>query len=129
LVGDDILPLTNPTEYDMPISFEDTGSGVRLIKLSGRMDIAGTGQIEIPFASASCAEKLGVVVDLSAVDFLASIGIRCLITNAKAQHNRGGKFVLFVGDNAQVAKTLETTGIDALIPMFRDSGEARAAVA
>jgi anti-anti-sigma factor len=113
----------------MPITYEDTASGVRLIKLSGRMDIAGTGQIEVPFASLSCAETLKVVADLSAVEFLASIGIRSLISNAKAQHNRGGKFVLFVGDNAQVAKTLETTGIDALIPMFQDFGDALAAVA
>lgn len=113
----------------MPINYEDTASGVRLIKLSGRMDIAGTGQIEVPFASLACTDTHNVVVDLSGVEFLASIGIRCLISNAKAQHNRGGKLVLFVGDNAQVAKTLETTGIDALIPMFAAYDEALAAVA
>lgn len=113
----------------MPITYEDTGTGARLIKLSGRMDIAGTGQIETVFASLSCVEKLNVVVDLTAVEFLASIGIRCLISNAKGQHNRGGRFVLFVGDNVQVAKTLETTGIDALVPMFASLDEALAAVA
>jgi len=32
--------------------------------------------------------------------------------------------VLFVGDNAAVAKTLQVTGIDALIPMFVDLSEA-----
>ena len=62
-----------------------------------------------------------MVVDLTAVTFLASIGIRALITNAKALQQRGGKMVLFVGENAAVAKTLETTGIDALIPMFSDA--------
>jgi anti-sigma B factor antagonist len=113
----------------MPITYEDAASGVRLIKLSGRMDIAGTGQIEVPFASLACTDMHNVVVDLTGVEFLASIGIRCLISNAKAQHNRGGKLVLFVGDNEQVARTLETTGIDALIPMFKGHDEALAAVA
>jgi anti-anti-sigma factor len=67
------------------------------------------------------------VVDLTAVSFLASIGIREIITNAKAAQQRGGRLVLFVGDNNAVTKTLETTGIDALIPMFADYAAAEKA--
>jgi anti-anti-sigma regulatory factor len=47
-----------------------------------------------------------------------------LITNAKSLQQRGGKMVVFVGENVMVAKTLETTGIDALIPLFTDLVEA-----
>ena len=61
------------------------------------------------------------------VTFLASIGIRAIITNAKAQQHRGGRMVLLVGENTTVAKTLQATGIDALVPMFTDAGEAEAA--
>lgn len=35
--------------------------------------------------------------------------------------------VLFVGDNAQAAKVLSTTGIDTLIPMYTDATEAQKA--
>ena len=35
--------------------------------------------------------------------------------------------VLFVGGNPAVTKTLEATGIDALIPMFADAAEAEKA--
>ena len=65
-----------------------------------------------------------VVVDLTDITFLGSVGIRELITNAKALQQRTGKMVIFVGNNAMVAKTLETTGIDALIPLFTDLDEA-----
>jgi anti-anti-sigma factor len=58
---------------------------------------------------------------------LASIGIRAIITNAKALQQRGGKLVLFVGDNAMVSKTLEATGVVDLIPMYSNSSEAEVA--
>lgn len=102
----------------MPIDFEDCSSQYRRITLSGRLDIIGTGEIEGKFAALSATAERRLVVDLTGVSFLASIGIRALITNAKAQQQRGGRMVLFVGDNAPITKTLETTGIDALIPMF-----------
>ena len=35
--------------------------------------------------------------------------------------------VLYVGANPAVTKTLEATGIDALIPMFADAAEAEKA--
>lgn len=114
----------------MPIDFSDSDSGVRHIKLSGRLDIAGAGEIETRFAALAASEKRALVIDLTAVDFLASIGIRSIITNAKAQLQRGGRMVLFVGDNAVVTKTLELTGIDSLVPMFKDRADAeRAATA
>jgi anti-anti-sigma factor len=108
----------------MSIEFEDVNDGLRRIKLSGRLDIAGTEAISMKFTNLAASAARRVVVDLSAVSFLASIGIRELITSAKAQQQRGGRVVIFVGDNALVAKTLEVTGIDALIPMFAKAAEA-----
>lgn len=113
----------------MSIDFEDTSSGFRVIRISGRLDIQGTGEVEAKFAALAATEKHHLIVDLTAVSFLASIGIRSIISNAKAQQQRGGKMVLFVGDNAPVAKTLEVTGIDALVPLFKDLGAAEKAAA
>jgi anti-anti-sigma factor len=113
----------------MPIEYDDSDPHFRLIKISGRLDISGTGEIEGKFAALSATDKHLVIVDITGVSFLASIGIRAIITNAKAQLRRGGKMVLFVGDNAAAAKTLEMTGIDSLVPMFADFAEATRAVA
>ena len=114
----------------MTISFQDITEDLRRIAISGRLDIAGTDEIATKLAALSASARRRVIVDLSAVSFLASIGIRSLIANAKALQQRGGKMVLFVGDNATITMTLETTGIDTLIPMFADAAEAeRAAIA
>jgi anti-anti-sigma factor len=110
----------------MAITHEDVSESFRRIALSGRLDGRGTEEIATKFAALSTA-KNRVVVDLTGINFLASIGIRELISNAKALQQKGGRMVLFVGGNPAVTKTLEATGIDALIPMFADAAEAEKA--
>jgi len=109
------------------IDSEDVNENLRIIYIKGRLDIQGTDAIGTKFTVLSATDKHRVVVDLSDVDFLASIGIRSLVTNAKAQQQRGGRMVLFVGENAPVAKVLKTTGIDTVLPMFADAAAAREA--
>lgn len=106
------------------ISFVDISENFRRISISGRLDIPGSDAIALKFTSQAVASQRRVVVDLTAVSFLASIGIRALISNAKALQQREGKMVLLVGNNTSVAKTLASTGIDTLIPMFADTAAA-----
>ena len=68
----------------MSIASQDLGGGVIRIVLAGRLDIAGAEAVDVPFAGIISTVKTGAVVDLSAVTFIASIGIRTLVTNAKA---------------------------------------------
>lgn len=112
----------------MSIEFEDVTDSFRKIRLSGRLDIPGTEAISIKFSSLATGQGKRVVVDLTAITFLASVGIRELITNAKALQQRQGKLVIYVGDNSAVAKTLDTTGIDTLIPVFSNADDADRAV-
>jgi anti-anti-sigma factor len=114
----------------MSITFEDAHGPLRWIRLTGRLDIPGIDAISTTFAELSASSNHQVVVDLSGVSFLVSFGIRELITNAKTIQKRGGRMIIFVGDNKAVHKTLETTGIDTLIPTFTDAEQAnRAALA
>ena len=108
----------------MPITFEDANDALRHIRLTGRLDISGIDAISETFAELAVHSKRRIVVDLSAVTFLVSFGIRELITNAKLIQQRGGRMVIFVGDNKSVYKTLETTGIATLIPTFIDAAQA-----
>jgi anti-sigma B factor antagonist len=112
----------------MTIDFEDVSENFRRISISGRLDIPGTDAIAIKFAALAATANRRIVVDLTSVSFLASIGIRAIIVNAKALQQRGGRMVLLVGDNTMAAKTLQTTGIDALLPIFTDAAEAERAV-
>ena len=114
----------------MSISHEDVGNELRRITITGQLDMPGTDAISTRLAELTRAPKKGVVIDLSGLRFLASIGISALITSAKAVKQRGGKMVLIVSPGSSVAMSLEATGVDELIPVFERSTEAeRAAVA
>ena len=100
----------------MELQYRELDSNIRLIKLIGKLDISGTAEIETQFAAYCAGENARVVVDLSEVEFLASIGIRLLTLTAKSVMSRGGKMVL-LNPNPDVQHVLDVTGIPAIIPV------------
>lgn len=111
----------------MSISHADIGDNLRRIVITGRLDIAGTESVASKLEELVAAPKKGVVVDLSSLRFLASIGIRALIVSAKVVEQRGGKMVLVVDDGSTVIQSLEVTGVDQMIPVFKNAAEAEKA--
>ena len=101
----------------MELDYSETENAIRLIKLSGKLDILGTGEIETKFTGYCSGDNVRVAVDLSEVDFLASIGIRLLILTAKSIASRGGKMAL-LNPTSDVKDVLEITGIPAIIPIY-----------
>ncbi len=101
----------------MELQYSERQSNIRLIKLGGRFDIIGTGEIETKFTGHCSGDKVRVIVDLAGVDFLASIGIRLLTLTAKSVASRGGKMVL-LSPIPDVQNVLEMTGIPAIIPIY-----------
>jgi anti-anti-sigma factor len=87
----------------------------------------GTDSVASKLAELVTAPKKGVVVDLSSVRLLGSIGIRALVTSTRAAQQRGGKLVQVVDSGSTVVKSLEATGVDQLIPVFRNAADAEAA--
>ena len=111
----------------MAIRFEDVNEGLRRIVLSGRLDTAGSEEIAREFAELTQSSK-GVVVLLSEVKFLSSMAIGILIKGAKAVQAMGGLLALHVAENEVIIRTLEATGINELIPTYRDARDAEKAV-
>jgi anti-sigma B factor antagonist len=110
------------------ISHNDLSENLRYIAITGRMDIQGTEEIAKEFTVLSATKKRCVIVDLSALTILASIGIRALISNGKVLQKMGGSMALVVGENAIVSKTLETTGISVLLKMYKTTQEAESSL-
>lgn len=77
--------------------------------------------------SVIAGSRTAVVVDLSDVDFLASLGIRVLVTSAKAVQRKGGKLVI-VAPEGNALMVLTTAGIESLIQIFPERTAAIAAV-
>jgi len=101
----------------MELSYSELENNIGLIKLIGKLDIVGVGEIENQFAGYLAGENPRVLVDLSEVEFLASIGIRMLTLNAKSVASRGGRMVL-LQPTPDVRHVLEITGIPAIIPIY-----------
>jgi len=111
----------------MQIDYEQIDKGILKINLSGRLDVAGTQQIDPKLADLTGPPTRSVIVDLSKVGFLASAGVRTLLINAKALRSRGGRMVLLNPD-PNVSKVLELSGLDMTIGVFRDLAGACAAL-
>jgi anti-anti-sigma factor len=107
----------------MELHFSEMENSISLIKLTGSMDTQGVGTIETKFAGYSTGDNARVLVDLSGVEFLASIGIRLLVTTAKSVVRRGGKFVI-ANPNENVYNVLEMAGIKEIIPIYTDFEQA-----
>ncbi len=97
------------------------------VTLAGRMDIQGTQDIDMKFTALTATKKAAVLVDMSDVEFLASIGMRTLLSNAKANAAKGGKMVLF-NPQPMVKDVLETLGVASLIPVYDDLAAAKEAL-
>ena len=105
---------------------EAPDGNIARVRLAGRMDHAGTTEIDAKFMELAGRAKY-LLVDLSKVNFLASMGIRTLIMAAKALKERGGKMILF-SPEMMVAKVLKTSGTEILIPVYYDLLLARMAL-
>jgi len=99
----------------MELHYSEMDNGIRLIKLIGSLDSAGFNSIDLEFTSHCSGDNPRILVDLSEVDFIASIGIRMLTMNAKSLASRNSKLARF-SPVAHVINVLEMVGISSVIP-------------
>lgn len=103
----------------MKLEVVELDNGIKQIKLKGRLDIPGTNEIETGFTVQVAAQKAAVVVDMTEVEYIASYGIRILLSNARSLAGRGGKMVLY-NPIPMVKQVLTLAGIADLIPIYDD---------
>jgi len=110
----------------MEMHVDEPDGDLTRVRLVGRMDYAGATEIDAKFLELAGRTKF-LLVDLSKVNFLASMGIRTLIMATKALQERGGKLFLF-NPEMMVAKVLKVSGTDTLIPVYYDMSLVRMAL-
>lgn len=98
---------------------------ITLVALEGSLDIAGADEIGQRMGAVAGSRRF-VIVDLEKVSFLASMGIRVLLSTAKTVSRQAGRLVL-VNPNAVVRSVLNVAGTDTLMPVA-DSVEAATAL-
>jgi anti-anti-sigma factor len=107
------------------VTSEDDGTTAR-VALTGRLDIVGAEIIASPLAALAGA-KQGLIIDMSGVTFIASVGIRHLVLTAKALSQRNGRLVL-LNPSEMVTSALTTSCLAKVLPIARSDSEAVAAL-
>jgi len=112
----------------MEMTVGELGDGALCVALQGRLDTVGVDGVESRFRAAADASKHNVALDLEAVTFLSSMGVRMIIAAARALKAQGRKLVLF-GAQPLVLSTLQMVALDQIIPIVADRAQAQARLA
>jgi anti-sigma B factor antagonist len=111
----------------MPFETHETADGVIKVVLTGRLDFIRAQALDGPL-NAVAESRRAMVIDLSGVEFIASLGLRTLIKCAKTINRKKGRLAL-LSPRPVVAEIIHISGIEELIPVFQSEAEALAAVA
>jgi anti-sigma B factor antagonist len=88
------------------------------VDLGGRFDIQGAQEVDARFGELAESSK-AMIVDLSKVTFIASLGVRTLMLSAKTLIRRGADMAV-CGANENVEKVLRGTGFNEVAGLYPD---------
>ena len=97
------------------------------IALAGSLDMAGAWEIERDLIDYISGAMCHLLIDMSAVDLLGSMGIRVLVRSASSLQRERKKLVLFAAQ-PMVEKTLNVTGFNSAIPVVPTLNDAKTAI-
>jgi anti-sigma B factor antagonist len=117
----DAQPQHSTTRFSVAGEVE---GGITAIAVRGELDLGTASQLEASMAAASTP---GLVIDLSACEFIDSTGI-ALLVNFFRDTDASGRRIVLCGLKKQVARVLEIASVDALIPTVATREEAIAAL-
>jgi anti-sigma B factor antagonist len=83
---------------------------VRLLRLTGELDLAGVDQFERLLNADQNAEAATFVLDMRELTFIDSSGLRAVIMADQRVRAEGGRFIVVRGPD-RVNEVLEMTGV------------------
>lgn len=106
----------------MKITQLESSDKITYLLLSGSLDIKGVRDIEMDFSRLTSGDKT-VVLDFSGVTFIASLGMRMLLSSAKKLDAEGSKLILH-SVSPLVETALNTAGLTTIMPIVKDQPDA-----
>lgn len=110
-------PITTSVSHD---------DGVAVLAVSGEIDLATIPAFEAAIAEALNQRPTALIVDLSAVDFLASAGLQALVATHENVSGEAGFAV--VADGPATSRPIELTGLAQILSLHASLDDAKAAV-
>lgn len=97
------------------------------VTLVGRLDTPGVDGIEARFLDALAASGHDAIVDLSQVEFVASMGIRMIVAAARSLRARQAALAVY-GAQERVSQVFGLVSLGKILPICATEAEAIAAV-
>lgn len=92
------------------------------IALRGRLDVTGVADVERELAKQTVARRKPAIVDICAVEILASIGVGMLVKNARSMHSYGLIFgVVATGLGKEILERLKVDTIFPVVPTYEEA--------
>lgn len=98
--------------------------GVPVAGISGEVDMSNAAELTLALQEAVDQQPPGLVLDLTATNYLDSAGLHFLFDIGKRLRDRGQRLVLVVPETSALNRLFELVKIDALAPVERDVGVA-----
>lgn len=95
-------------------------AGWPVAQLSGAIDLSNVEELRLRLERAVSNRAHGLVLDLSAVTYLDSTGLRLLFRLARQLGNRQQRLHLVVPDSSRISRVLEIAGVASVIPIASD---------
>jgi len=102
----------------MTLSTESMDGDITRVLLDGRLDIEGAAAIDLRMNVLAGSAKF-LLIDLSNVSFLGSMGLRSIVVPAQAVRRRGGKVAL-LSPIPMVEEVLKASNMDKVLPVFHE---------
>lgn len=109
-------------------NFPSTGSALAVVTASGDIDLATVEPFRTALLDATRDGAGHVVVDLTAVEFMGSVGLGALATARNRVYDAGG-IVALAGCSPMITRLLEITGLIRVLPRYDTVAAARRAIA
>src|SRR3954454_14594922 len=111
---------------DLQIEVRDR---VVIARLCGEIDLSNAGEVKTVLDDQISNEALGLVIDLTGVRYVDSVGVQLLYELRQRLKTRGQRFALVVPSGSATEKTLQLVNAAEFLGMVDDPASAAAAVA
>jgi anti-anti-sigma factor len=102
---------------------QSTSDGILTLTPNGRLDAETTDRFAALLDEVIARGDHRIVLDLAAIDYVSSVGLRALIVAAKRLTPLGGRLVL-CGPQPRILKLLEISGFTAIFTVTGTRDEA-----
>jgi anti-sigma B factor antagonist len=104
----------------LTVTLSDISPGMILCVVAGEVDLLTAPTLREKLTGAINSVPGHLVIDLSAVAFLASIGLNVLVEVLATQEAANRHLALVVDDNRAVTHPLQTTGLDQVFDIYAE---------